>query len=69
MMKRLISLALCAVMLLSLLPAQTIALHGGIMERSIGYIALQNQDAFAEGTEADTFVEKIIDHVYGSQTA
>ena len=42
-----------------------ITLYGGIVERSIGYIALQNQDTFAAGSEADAFVESIIDHVYG----
>ena len=42
-----------------------ITLYGGIVERSIGYIALQNQDTFADGSEEDAFVESIIDHVYG----
>ena len=44
-----------------------ITLYGGIVERSIGYIALQNQNTFAEGTDADAFVENIIAYVYGGQ--
>lgn len=42
-----------------------ITLYGGIVERSIGYIAVQNHDSFEEGTEANNYVWNIIKHVYG----
>lgn len=62
-------LAMRSYMILKDADGNEITLYGGIVERSIGYIALQNQDTFAEGTDADQFVENIIDHVYGDQTA
>ena len=47
-----------------------ITLYGGIVERSIGYIAQQNADAFNPETQADAYnyVHQIIDYVYGSET-
>ena len=44
-----------------------ITLYGGIVERSIGYIAQLNANAFDPETQADAynFVHQIIDHVYG----
>ena len=42
-----------------------ITLYGGIVERSIGYIALQNQDTYAEGTEEYAYIMNIVNHVYG----
>ena len=42
-----------------------ITLYGGIVERSIGYIAQQNQDIYAEGTEEYAYIMNIINHVYG----
>ena len=42
-----------------------ITLYGGIVERSIGYIAAQNHDTFGAGTEARDYVWNIITHVYG----
>ena len=40
-------------------------LYGAIVERSIGYIALQNTEKVEEGTEAYDYIWKIITHVYG----
>ena len=42
-----------------------VTLYGGIVQRSIGYIALQNKDTFAVGTEAYDYVRDIIQSVYG----
>ena len=42
-------------------------LYGGLVTRSIGYIALQNKDVFTEGTEAYDYVRNIIQSVYGDQ--
>ena len=42
-----------------------ITLYGGIVERSIGYIAQQNQDTYAEGTEEYAYIMNIINHVFG----
>ena len=42
-----------------------ITLYGGEVTRSIGYIAWQNRDAFAEGTEAYAYVWQIIRLAYG----
>ena len=44
---------------------EQITIYGGCIVRSIGYIAKQNQDAFAEGTKADAYIEDIISKVYG----
>ena len=42
-----------------------ITLYGGTVERSIGYIAYQNRNAFAPGTEAYAYIWEIIHAVYG----
>lgn len=39
-------------------------IYGGIVYRSIGYIAYQNRNAFAPGTNAYDYVWEIIHHVY-----
>ena len=44
---------------------EQITLYGGCVQRSIGYIAKQNQNTFPEGTKADTYIEDIISKVYG----
>lgn len=43
-----------------------ITLYGGIVERSIGYIAYQNRDTFGTDTEAYEYVWDIIHFVYGN---
>lgn len=42
-------------------------IYGGIVYRSIGYIAYQNRSAFKPGTNAYEYVWDIIHHVYGDQ--
>lgn len=44
-----------------------ITLYGGIVRRSIGYIAYQNRSAFAPGTAAYNYIWDIIHHVYGTK--
>ena len=44
-----------------------VTLYGGIVYRSIGYIAYQNRNAFQPKTNAYNFVWEIIHHVYGDQ--
>ena len=44
-----------------------VTLYGGIVYRSIGYIAYQNRNAFQPNTNAYNFVWEIIHHVYGNQ--
>jgi len=44
---------------------EEITLYGGQVERSIGYIAYQNRDAFEPGTAAYDYVWNIIHSVYG----
>lgn len=46
---------------------ETVTIYGGIVYRSIGYIAYQNRAAFAPGTGAYEYVWEIIRHVYGDQ--
>lgn len=46
-----------------------ITLYGAIVERSIGYIALQNTEKVEAGTEAYDYIWKIITHVYGEVPA
>ncbi len=43
----------------------TYTLYGGIINRSIGYIAYQNRGAFAPGTNAYNYIWDIIHFVYG----
>lgn len=44
-----------------------ITLYGGIVRRSIGYIAYQNRSAFAPGTAAYNYIWDIIHYVYGTK--
>ena len=44
-----------------------ITIYGGIVQRSIGYIAYQNRNTFISGTEAYNYVWSIIHHVYGNE--
>lgn len=44
-----------------------ITVYGGIVYRSIGYIAYQNRTVFQPKTNAYNFVWEIIHHVYGEQ--
>ena len=44
---------------------EEITLYGGIVHRSIGYIAWQNRDVFAPGSAAYEYVWDIIHSVYG----
>lgn len=58
-------LAMRPYMILTDSEGNEITLYGGIVQRSIGYIALQNRDTFAEGTEAHDYIMGIIHYVYG----
>ncbi len=44
---------------------QEITVYGGVIYRSIGYIATQNRTVFKSGTAAYDYVWEIIHHVYG----
>ena len=44
-----------------------VTLYGGMVYRSIGYIAYQNRNVFRPGTSSYNYVWEIIHHVYGSQ--
>lgn len=46
---------------------EQITVYGGVIYRSIGYIAYQNRTVFKSGTNAYNFVWEIIHHVYGDQ--
>ena len=46
---------------------ETVTLYGGTVYRSIGYIAYQNRNAFAPGSNAYNYVWDIIHYVYGDQ--
>ena len=46
---------------------EQITIYGGVIYRSIGYIAYQNRTVFKPGTNAYNFVWEIIHHVYGDQ--
>jgi hypothetical protein len=43
---------------------KTVILYGGTVHRSIGYIALQNENAFNKGTAAWNYIHSIIQSVY-----
>lgn len=58
-------LAMRPYMILEDAEGNEITLYGGIVIRSIGYIALQNKDTFAKGTDAYNYVRDIIRSVYG----
>lgn len=53
-------------MILENAEGRTITLYGGVVTRSIGYIAYQNRNVFAPGTEAYAYVWEIIHNVYGN---
>ena len=44
-----------------------ITIYGGIIYRSIGYIAYQNRNAFSAGSNSYNYVWSIIHHVYGNK--
>ena len=44
-----------------------VTVYGGIVYRSIGYIAYQNRNVFQAGTSSYYYVWEIIRHVYGGQ--
>lgn len=58
-------LALRPYMILEDASGSRITLYGGIIHRSIGYIAYQNRNAFTPGTEAYEYIWGIIHTVYG----
>ena len=45
----------------------TYTIYGGILYRSVGYIAYQNRNAFQPNTAAYNYVWEIIHHVYGNK--
>ena len=45
---------------------EQITIYGGILERSIGYIAYQNRNSFSNETEAYDYIWDIIHAVYGN---
>lgn len=47
---------------------EQITIYGGIVHRSIGYIAWQNKDVFTPGSAAYNYVWEIINHVYAEVT-
>lgn len=59
-------LALRSYMILTDAEGNEITLYGGIIQRSIGYIAYQNRNTFQAGTEAYGYVWDIIHSVYGN---
>lgn len=44
-----------------------VTIYGGVIYRSVGYIAYQNRNAFKPGSNAYDYVWGIIHHVYGDQ--
>jgi hypothetical protein len=58
-------IALRPYMILEDTEGQPLTLYGGIVTRSIGYIAYQNRNTFEFGTEAYGYVWNIIHNVYG----
>lgn len=46
---------------------EQVTLYGGIVRRSIGYIAYQNRNAFAPGTASYDYIWDIIHYVYGDK--
>ena len=59
-------LAMRPYMILEDAEGSEITLYGGIVQRSIGYIAYQNRQAFDSGTEAYEYVWDLIHSVYGT---
>lgn len=43
---------------------QTITIYGEIIYRNIGYVAYQNRNAFAQGTDSYNYIWSIINYVY-----
>jgi len=58
-------LALRPYMILEDAEGEEITLYGGIVNRSIGYIAYQNRNEFEPGTEEYNYIWDIIRYVYG----
>lgn len=54
-------------MILEDLSGTQITIYGGIVYRSIGYIAYQNRNVFKPGNTAYDYVWEIIHHVYGDR--
>lgn len=52
-------------MILSDENGKTYVLYGGLIHRSIGYIAYQNRNAFAPGSASYDYIWSIIHFVYG----
>lgn len=46
---------------------KVLTVYGGVVHRSIGYIALQNRKAFQPGTDSYEYIWSIIHHVYGTK--
>ena len=46
---------------------EQVTIYGGIVHRSIGYIAYRNRDVFAPGSDAYEYVWNIIREVYGTE--
>lgn len=46
---------------------EEVVIYGGIVYRSIGYIAYQNRNAFQPGSAAYEYVWSIIHNVYDNQ--
>lgn len=58
-------IAMRAYMILEGPDGEQITIYGGIVQRSIGYIAWQNRDVFKVGSAAYEYVWEIIRYVYG----
>ena len=58
-------LALRPYMILEDQNGETFTIYGGIVYRSIGYIAYQNRNTFEPGTAEYTYIWDIIHYVYG----
>jgi len=59
-------LAMRPYMILKDSSGKTITLYGGVVKRSIGFIAYQNRNAFKSGTAAYAYIWDIIHAVYGT---
>jgi len=58
-------LAMRPYMILKNAAGEQVTIYGGIIHRSIGYIAYQNRAAFQPGTSQYAYIWDIIHHVYG----
>ena len=61
-------LAMRSYMILEDENGEQMTIYGGIVQRSIGYIAWQNRDEFKTGSTAYNYVWEIIRHVYAEVT-